>query len=125
MPYYLLVFLLCVVFMVLCFYASLLHSEFLFLGQYRSKVSIRCVHTQSFVFFFSSWTVVTEALDQQLETSLGVLQVWEVYSELAESFSQRLETLQSDTTSALNGAAQRDDTAEQVAVKIHNVEVRM
>ncbi|XP_037652752.1 nesprin-2-like isoform X2 [Sebastes umbrosus] len=69
-----------------------------------------------------SWKVACGALDQQLQRSRGVLQVWDVYARLAASFSQRLQTLQSDVRSSLNTAPGDDNTVEQVAVKMHNVQ---
>lgn len=53
------------------------------------------------------------------------MQVWEVYAGLAASLTQRLQMLQSDVTSALSGTPGQDDNAavEQVAVKIHKVQV--
>ncbi|KAM6917369.1 nesprin-2-like [Lycodopsis pacificus] len=95
------------------------------------------------------WTAVSAALDQQLRGSRGVLQVWEVYGQLAASFSQRLQTLQSDVGStlqsdvgqtlqtlqsdvgsslqsdvgsSLSGAAADDDAAEQLAGKMHGAQ---
>lgn len=79
---------------------------------------------QSIILLSSSWTVVTGELDQQLQRSRGVLQVWEVYARLAVSFSQRLQTLQSGAKSALSGVSTDDNTVEQVAVKVHKVQVR-
>lgn len=82
-------------------------------------------HTlQSIILLSSSWTAVSGALDQQLQRSRGILQVWEVYARLAASFSQRLQALQSDAKSALSGAPTDDNTVEQVAVKVHKVQVR-
>ncbi|XP_031728981.1 nesprin-2-like isoform X3 [Anarrhichthys ocellatus] len=68
------------------------------------------------------WTAVSAALDQQLRRSRGVLQVWEVYGRLAASFSQRLQTLQSDVRSSLSGAAADEDTEEQLAGKMHSAQ---
>ncbi|XP_068574256.1 nesprin-2-like isoform X2 [Cebidichthys violaceus] len=68
------------------------------------------------------WTAVSAALDQRLRRSRGVLQVWEVYGRLAASFSQRLQTLQSDVRTSLSGAAADEDTVEQLAAKIHNAQ---
>ncbi|KAK9534167.1 hypothetical protein VZT92_009231 [Zoarces viviparus] len=68
------------------------------------------------------WTAVSAALDQQLRRSRAVLQAWEVYGRLAASFSQRLQTLQSDAGSSLSGAAADDDTAEQLAGKMHSAQ---
>ncbi|XP_032382889.1 nesprin-2 isoform X2 [Etheostoma spectabile] len=69
-----------------------------------------------------SWSVVCGAVDQQLQRSQGVLQVWELYNRLAVSLSQRLQTLQDDIRSALSGAPSDHTTLEQLAVKIHNVQ---
>lgn len=67
---------------------------------------------------------MSRALTQQLQRSRGVLQVWDVYARLAASFSQRLKTLQRDVTSAVSVASGEDVTTEQVAVRIHTVQVR-
>ncbi|XP_078133881.1 nesprin-2-like isoform X3 [Sander vitreus] len=69
-----------------------------------------------------SWSVVCGAVDQQLQRSRGVLQVWELYDRLAASLSQRLQTMQSDIRSALSAAPADHNTLEQLAVKIHNVQ---
>nr|XP_020467231.1 nesprin-2-like [Monopterus albus] len=69
-----------------------------------------------------SWTVVCGALDQQLQRSRGILQVWEVYTPLAASLSQQQQLLQSDISSALSAAPEDDSTKEQVAIKIHSVQ---
>ncbi|TKS86107.1 Nesprin-2 KASH domain-containing protein 2 [Collichthys lucidus] len=59
---------------------------------------------------------------QQLQRSRGVLQVWDVYTGLAASFSQQLQTLQKDAESALSRAPADDNTMEQIAVRVHNVQ---
>ncbi|XP_028420864.1 nesprin-2 isoform X2 [Perca flavescens] len=69
-----------------------------------------------------SWSVVCGAVDQQLQRSRGILQVWELYDRLAASLCQRLRTLQGDIRSALSGAPADHNTLEQLAVKIHNVQ---
>ncbi|KAI3367261.1 hypothetical protein L3Q82_008148 [Scortum barcoo] len=68
-----------------------------------------------------SWTDVSAALDQKLQRSRGILQVWELYARLAASFSQRLQTLQSNTKSALSGTPADDNAVEQVAVKVQTL----
>ncbi|XP_027134505.1 nesprin-2 isoform X2 [Larimichthys crocea] len=69
-----------------------------------------------------SWTVVSRSLEQQLQRSRGVLQVWDVYARLAASFSQQLQTLQKDAESALSRAPADDNTMEQIAVRVHDVQ---
>ncbi|XP_034530155.1 nesprin-2-like [Notolabrus celidotus] len=69
-----------------------------------------------------SWTVLSGALDQQLQRSGGVLLSWEVYAQLAASFSERLQTLQGDEKSVLNGVPAEERTVEQVAEKKHKVQ---
>lgn len=71
----------------------------------------------------SSWAVVSGTLDQQLQRSGGILQVWEVYAGLAASLTKWLQMLQSDVTSALSGTSVNDNTVEQVTVKIHKAQV--
>ncbi len=63
-------------------------------------------------------------LNQQLQRSRDVLQVWQVYDGQAASFSQRLQTLQSDVESVLSEAPANDNSVEQVTVKIQEVQVR-
>lgn len=72
----------------------------------------------------SRWTAVSRALDEQLQRSRAVLQVWEIYARLAASFSERLQKLQSDVEAELSRAPTDDNTVEQIAVKIHNVQVK-
>lgn len=82
-------------------------------------------HAHSSVVFVSSrWTAVSRALNEQLQRSRQVLQVWEIYARLASSFSERLQKLQSDVEAELSRASTDDNTVEQIAVKIHNVQVR-
>nr|XP_029131758.1 nesprin-2 [Labrus bergylta] len=69
-----------------------------------------------------SWSVVSGELDQKLQKSGRVLQAWELYARLAASFSQRLQTLQSEEKSALRGASTDDNTAEKVTMTIQNVQ---
>lgn len=68
------------------------------------------------------WTAVSRALNEQLQRSRAVLQVWEIYARLAASFSERLQKLQSDVEAELSRAPTDDNTVEQIAVKIHNVQ---
>ncbi|XP_063764618.1 nesprin-2-like isoform X1 [Eleginops maclovinus] len=69
-----------------------------------------------------SWTEMLQALDQQLQRSRDVLQLWEVYARLAASFSARLQTLQRDAKSALSGAPGGQDTVEQLTVRTHSAQ---
>lgn len=70
--------------------------------------------------FSSSWTVVSEQMEEQLQASGCVLQVWEVYSQLATSWSQRLQTLQTDADAPL---LPDERSPEQLAARIHQVQV--
>ncbi|KAJ4938827.1 hypothetical protein JOQ06_028293 [Pogonophryne albipinna] len=69
-----------------------------------------------------SWTESSRALDQQLQRGQDVLQLWEVYARPAASLSARLQTLQSDVSSALSGAPGEHDTVEQLTVRVHNAQ---
>ncbi|KAI4804316.1 hypothetical protein KUCAC02_025947, partial [Chaenocephalus aceratus] len=69
-----------------------------------------------------SWTESSRALDQQLQRGQDVLQLWEVYAQPAASLSARLQTLQSDVSSALSGAPGEHDTVEQLTVRVHNAQ---
>ncbi|XP_033981425.1 nesprin-2-like isoform X2 [Trematomus bernacchii] len=69
-----------------------------------------------------SWTESSRALDQQVQRGQDVLQLWEVYARPAASLSARLQTLQSDVTSALSGAPGEQDTVEQLTVRVHNAQ---
>lgn len=64
---------------------------------------------------------LSDVLSQKLQKSFSCREVWEVYHRLAASFSQRLETLQSDASSALN-TTQTDDTEEQFTEKIQHIQ---
>lgn len=66
---------------------------------------------------------MSRVLNEQLQRSRAVLQVWEIYARLAASFSERLQKLQSDVEAELSRAPTDDNTVEQIAVKIHNVQV--
>ncbi|KAK2826776.1 hypothetical protein Q5P01_020990 [Channa striata] len=68
------------------------------------------------------WTVVSGHVDQQLQRSRGLMQVWEAYARPAASLTHRLRTLQSDATSALGGTSGDEATVEQVAVEIQTVQ---
>lgn len=67
---------------------------------------------------------MSRALNEQLQRSRAVLQVWEIYARLAASFSERLQKLQRDVEAELSRAPTDDNTVEQIAVKIHNVQVK-
>lgn len=67
---------------------------------------------------------MSRALNEQLQRSRAVLQVWEIYGRLAASFSERLQKLQSDVEAELSRAPTDDNTVEKIAVKIHNVQVK-
>ncbi|XP_041668046.1 nesprin-2-like isoform X2 [Cheilinus undulatus] len=69
-----------------------------------------------------SWCNMSGELNLQLQKSGEVLQAWEVYAQLAAFFSQRLQTLQNDGKSVLNGAPTDDNTVEQVTMRIHKVQ---
>lgn len=79
--------------------------------------------THTFVCLFSSWTLVVEALDKEVQRSQALLQVWEVYALLASSFSERLHTHQTEVTSVLSEAPGPSNTVEQMTVKIQAVQV--
>lgn len=66
------------------------------------------------------------ALDQQLQRGLALLQVWDVYSGLASSFSQQLQTLQSGLEPEQSGleTQQDHDAAKQLTARIQQLQVR-
>ncbi|XP_029982223.1 LOW QUALITY PROTEIN: nesprin-2-like [Sphaeramia orbicularis] len=68
------------------------------------------------------WMVLSDVLDQKLQSSVSVLQQWEVYHRLACLFSQRLQTLQTEVTSVLNKTSSDDDAVEQITDKIQSVQ---
>lgn len=53
-----------------------------------------------------------------------VLQVWDVYSQLATSWSQRLQTLQTEADAVLSAAPPVDSSHEQLAARRDDVQVR-
>ncbi|XP_028994248.1 nesprin-2-like isoform X3 [Betta splendens] len=67
-----------------------------------------------------SWAAGSAALDQQLQRSRAVVQVWEVYEDRAASVAQRLQTLQSDSTSL--GGGSDDSSVEQLTGRVHKVQ---
>ncbi|KAM4723418.1 nesprin-2 [Anableps anableps] len=69
-----------------------------------------------------SWTQVLGAVNQQLQKSRDVLLLWEAYNQLKGSLSDRLQLLQSDSTSELSLLTGQDNTVEQIAVMVTNVE---
>lgn len=77
-----------------------------------------------FCFVFSSWTILTGALGQQLQRCQKVLTVWQVYDKCAGSLTERLQALQSDATSVLSSTPGQDNTVKLFTVKIENVQVR-
>lgn len=68
--------------------------------------------------------MVSAALEERVQRSRDILQVWEVFGRLAASSSKRLQMLQSDAESALSGAAADESTVEQLDGRIRNVQVR-
>ncbi|XP_076002837.1 nesprin-2-like isoform X2 [Genypterus blacodes] len=66
----------------------------------------------------SSWTLVVEALDKEVQRSQALLQVWEVYALLTSSFSEQLHTNQTEVTNVLSDAPGQSNTVEQIAMKI-------
>ncbi|XP_053290730.1 nesprin-2 [Pleuronectes platessa] len=69
-----------------------------------------------------SWTVACGSVHQQLQRSQSVLQLWELYGRLEASFSRQLQRLQSDVTSALSATPAEDNSPEQVAVKMDELQ---
>ncbi|CAB1432576.1 unnamed protein product [Pleuronectes platessa] len=69
-----------------------------------------------------SWTVACGSVHQQLQRSQRLLQLWELYGRLEASFSRQLQRLQSDVTAALSAAPAEDNSPEQVAVKMDELQ---
>ncbi|KAM4541190.1 nesprin-2-like isoform 1-T1 [Fundulus diaphanus] len=68
------------------------------------------------------WSRVLGAVKQQLQKGQEMLLLWEVYTQLKGSLSDRLQALQGDSTSQLSLPTGQENTVEEAAVMVTKME---